>query len=78
MNPQKNLIQELVDEVWLKHFVKIVDKELSKYFGKNYLSLELERCCEEKFKSWWISNKEIPYNKYYFDLVVIIWSLQDK
>ena len=71
-------IQKYVDEAWSKHLAKMADEELSKYFGKDYESFTLEKCSEEKFKFWWESNKEIPYDEYYFDLVNIIWNLQDK
>lgn len=71
-------IQNKVDLLWEQHLAKITDKECKKFFGENYISLELEKCNEEEFKSWWTSNKEIPYDEYYFDLVNIIWILQDK
>lgn len=52
-------------------------EEAEKYFGKNYWGLTISRCSEPEFKSWWEFNKELPYDKFYYDVAQYIWDLAE-
>ena len=62
-----------IDLAWNTHLDKQCHDEAEKYFGKNYWGLTISSCSEEDFKKWWLENKEIPYNKYYFELAQYVW-----
>lgn len=62
-----------IDLAWNAHLTKQCRDEAKKYFGKNYWGLTIPKCSEPEFKLWWETNKEIPYNSYYYEVAQFVW-----
>lgn len=57
------------------HLDKKWHDEAEHWFGKNYWGLTISECSEEEFKTWWETNKEIPYDSYYYEVAQYVWDL---
>ena len=69
----KDSIKIQVEKAWIAHLDKQCHDEAEKYFGKNYWGLTITECSEPEFKTWWETNKEIPYDSYYYEVAQFVW-----
>ena len=70
---QLKSISSKIDLAWNAHLEKQCHDEAERIFGKNYWGLTTSECSESKFKSWWETNKEIPYDSYYYEVAQFVW-----
>lgn len=66
-------ISSKIDLAWNAHLEKQCHDEAEKYFGKNYWGLTISRRSEPEFKTWWETNKDIPYDSYYYEVAQFVW-----
>jgi hypothetical protein len=33
----------------------------------------MDKISEEEFKLWWEKNKDVPYNEYFYELILFVW-----
>ena len=71
MDSSKLKIQ--IDLAWNAHLTKQCHDEAERIFGKNYWGLTIPECSEPEFKAWWETNKEIPYDSYYYEVAQYVW-----
>ena len=69
-------IYQKVDKEFLKLQNDICQQEAEKYFGEHCWDLTIDRCSEEEFIEWWNFSKDIPYDKYYYELAQYVWDTE--
>ena len=66
-------ISSKIELAWNAHLERQCHSEAERIFGKNYWGLTIPECSEPEFKAWWETNKEIPYDSYYYEVAQYVW-----
>ena len=66
----QDTIYDFVDRQWLEHQRSIYWQEVKRHLGDSY---PMDKISEEEFKLWWEKNKDVPYNEYFYELILFVW-----